>query len=89
MAHGKIQKIEFESCPSCNSELKPFEFGKCSLCGNDLIDLEPEEILALKLEKKRLSSKTKELIDFIEKQDFEIVEVYKEIENLIKKRDKS
>jgi len=89
MAHGKIQKIEFESCPSCNSELKPSEFGKCSLCGNDLLDLDSEEILALKLEKKRLSSKTNELVDFIEKQNFEIIEISREIEILTLKRVKS
>lgn len=89
MAQGKIQKIEFESCPSCNSEIKSSVFGKCALCGNELTDLESEEIAALKLEKKRLASKTKELVEFIEKQDFEIQEISKEIEKLILKRAKS
>jgi len=89
MAHGKIQKIEFDSCPSCNSDLKPPEFGKCALCGNELVDLGSEEIGALTLEKKRLSSKTMELIEFIEKQEHEIKEVSKEIDLLEKKRAKS
>jgi hypothetical protein len=89
MAQGKIQKIDFEACPSCNSELKIVEFGKCSLCGNDLTELDSEEISALKLEQKRLSSKIRELIDFIELQDSEIDQISKEIENVIKKRAKS
>jgi hypothetical protein len=89
MAHGKIQNIEFQECPSCNSNLKPSEFGKCSLCGNDLTELEPEEIKALRLEKKRLNSKINELIDFIEKQDFELNTISKNIEQLVKKRAKS
>ena len=89
MAQGKIQKIDFEACPSCNSELKIVEFGKCSLCGNDLTELDSEEISALKLEQKRLSSKIRELIDFIELQDSEIDQISKEIENIIKKRAKS
>ncbi|MBN2881782.1 AAA family ATPase, partial [Candidatus Woesearchaeota archaeon] len=89
MAQGKIQKIEFDSCPSCNSEIKSSDFGKCALCGNELTDLDSDEIAALKLEKKRLSSKTKELVEFIEKQDLEIEEISKEIETFIKKRAKS
>jgi len=89
MAQGKIQNLEFETCPSCNAELRTSEFGKCALCGNELTDLESEEIAALNLEKKRLSSKTKELIEFIEKQHHELKEVSKEIEILVKKRAKS
>lgn len=89
MAHGKIQSIEFQECPSCSSDLKHLEFGKCSLCGNDLTELEPEEVKALKLEKKRLNSKINELIDFIEKQDFELNSISKNIEQLLKKRAKS
>lgn len=89
MAQGKIQSIEFQECPSCSSDLKPVEFGKCSLCGNDLTELEPEEVKALKLEKKRLNSKINELIDFIEKQDYEINSISKNIEQLVKKRAKS
>ncbi len=89
MAQGKIQKIDFETCPSCNSELKSVEFGKCSLCGNELIELDSEEISALKLEQKRLSSKIKELIDFIELQNAELNQVSKDIIETIKKRAKS
>lgn len=89
MAHGKIQSIEFNECPSCSSYLKPCEFGKCSLCGNDLTELEPEEVMALNLEKKRLNSKINELIDYIEKQDFELNEISISIEQLLKKQAKS
>ncbi|MBN2597799.1 MAG: hypothetical protein JXR82_13580 [Marinifilaceae bacterium] len=89
MAQGKIQSLEFEECPSCNSELKISEYGKCSLCGSDLTELEPEEVKALTLEKKRLNSKINELIDFIELQNNELNQISKEIETIVKKRAKS
>lgn len=89
MAQGKIQNIEFEECPSCNSELRPSVFGKCSLCGSNLSELEPEEVSALKLEKKRLSSKIGDLIDFIEQQELDRNSILWELEKLVKKRAKS
>jgi len=89
MAQGKIQNIEFQECPSCSSDLRPSEFGKCSLCGNDLTEFDPEEIKALKLEKKRLNSKINELIDFIEVQDQELLLVTRSIKVLTLKRAKS
>ena len=89
IAQGKIQKIDFELCPQCNSEVKGAVYGKCSLCNNDIVELDNEEISALKLEQKRLKSKISELIDFIDSQDIEITQAFNEIESIIKKRAKS
>ncbi|MFL9830975.1 hypothetical protein ABS764_08955 [Flavobacterium sp. ST-87] len=68
ISNGKLQNIEFHTCPSCNYELEKKDFDICNLCGNDLTEFNDEEEKAIKMERKRLNSKLNSLIVFIDSQ---------------------
>ncbi|WP_336129417.1 hypothetical protein [Mesoflavibacter sp. CH_XMU1422-2] len=68
LSNGKLQSIEFSSCPSCNSEIDKKEHNNCDLCGNTLTEYNEEEEKAIKLERKRLNMRLNSLKDFIEEQ---------------------
>ena len=81
ISNGKLQNIQFQSCPSCNCEIEKKEYDVCNLCGNDLTEFNDDEEKAIKLERKRLNSKLNSLIAFIESQK-------NTLENLEKKKNK-
>lgn len=68
ISNGKLQNIEFSSCPSCNCEIEKKDYDVCNLCGNDLTEFNDEEERAIKSERRRLNSKLNSLVEFIENQ---------------------
>jgi chromosome segregation ATPase len=68
LSNGKLQSIEFSSCPSCSSEIEKKEHNNCDLCGNILTEYNEDEEKAIKLERKRLNIRLNSLKDFIEEQ---------------------
>ncbi|WP_156133192.1 hypothetical protein [Lacinutrix sp. Hel_I_90] len=69
LSNGKLQSIEFSSCPSCSSEIDKKAHNNCDLCGNILTEYNEEEEKAIKLERKRLNMRLNSLKDFIEEQN--------------------
>ena len=69
LSNGKLQSIEFSSCPSCSSEIEKKEHNNCDLCGNILTEYNEDEEKAIKLERKRLNVRLNSLKDFIEVQN--------------------
>lgn len=81
ISNGKLQNIQFHSCPSCNCEIEKKDYDVCNLCGNDLTEFNDDEEKAIKLERKRLNSKLNSLIAFIDSQK-------NTLENLEKRKSK-
>lgn len=81
ISNGKLQNIEFHTCPSCNHELEKKDFDICNLCGSDLTEFNEEEEKAIKMERKRLNSKLNSLVEFIDSQK-------DTLENLEKRKNK-
>jgi|25_taG_2_1085351.scaffolds.fasta_scaffold01022_8 hypothetical protein len=69
LSNGKLQSIEFASCPSCSSEIEKKDYNNCNLCGNVLTEYNEEEEKAIKLEKKRLNIRLNSLKKFIDEQN--------------------
>ncbi|MTI49216.1 MAG: hypothetical protein FH761_15325 [Firmicutes bacterium] len=78
----KLSKIDFERCPSCLKVIKS-EKDKCSLCGNEDIQLETEEILAFKYEKRKLKMKLTKLLSYIEEEEKNLFDIEKANEKTI------
>lgn len=81
ISNGKLQNIEFHTCPSCNYELEKKDYDICNLCGNDLTEFNDDEEKAIKMERKRLNSKLNSLVEFVDSQK-------NTLENLEKRRNK-
>lgn len=82
LSNGKLQNVDFHSCPSCNTEIEKKGYDTCDLCGNDLSEFDDEEEKAIKMERKRLNSKLTSLISFTSTQE-------ETLENLQKRRSKT
>ncbi len=84
LSNGKLQSIEFYSCPSCSAEIDKKEHKNCDLCGNILTEYNEDEEKAIKLERKRLNIRLNSLDNFIEEQNDLLYEKNKLKENKIK-----
>lgn len=91
---NSFRKFEFDTCPSCLSELQVIdsvnEHDNCNLCGNKLKDLTLEEIDTFKSEIRRITMKSNSLIKFIDIQKVQLsdlnIEKNRLYEMLIKKQ---
>ncbi len=72
LSNGKLKNVDFESCPSCNRQLDNRKNDKCNLCGQPLLEFDDDEEKAIRLERKRLSSRLHSLDEFIEGQEKEL-----------------
>ncbi|WP_411683136.1 AAA family ATPase [Clostridium thailandense] len=65
-----LEKYDYILCPSCLQPVgKNDSLHLCSLCGKEKTEVEIDEILQLKQDKRRFTKKHKELVEFIKKEE--------------------